>query len=280
MEAAEVQNQESDQEAGLIGEQLDNVAGPTWLEGQPSELAGQSEDTPQAQDQTQEQAPEADELPEKYRGKSVAEVARMHQEVEKALARQGNDLGSLRREIQEMRSSLQPKPEPQGPKPIDPLEYINNPEMAVAKSIENHPEVQRLRQVTQQVEQERSVSAVRSAHPDVGELLQSPDYQEWVNSSPVRKRRFESAGANFDADELIDLIDTYKQIKGTTVSGPKAVNQASTGGGRGSVEAGAANKRVFKASGLRRLLRENPQKYEAMTPEITEAYMDGRVVDD
>ncbi len=36
-------------------------------------------------------------LPEKYKGKSVAEIAEMHMEAEKAFSRQGQELGEYRK---------------------------------------------------------------------------------------------------------------------------------------------------------------------------------------
>jgi hypothetical protein len=41
-------------------------------------------------------APEEDPVPDKYKGKSLAEVVRMHQEAEAALGRQGQAVGDAR----------------------------------------------------------------------------------------------------------------------------------------------------------------------------------------
>ena len=40
-----------------------------------------------------------DEIPDKYRGKSVAEIVRMHQEAEKLLGRQSSEVGELRKVV-------------------------------------------------------------------------------------------------------------------------------------------------------------------------------------
>jgi hypothetical protein len=45
----------------------------------------------------QEQTQQAEALPEKYQGKSAAELARMHQEAEKLLGRQSSEVGELRK---------------------------------------------------------------------------------------------------------------------------------------------------------------------------------------
>ena len=48
-----------------------------------------------------EQEPEPqdteDDIPEKYKGKSVKDIVRMHQEAERAIGKQGSEVGELRR---------------------------------------------------------------------------------------------------------------------------------------------------------------------------------------
>jgi len=49
-----------------------------------------------------------DDLPEKYRGKSVAEIAKMHEEAERRLGEQGTELGNLRAQVTASRVEPQP----------------------------------------------------------------------------------------------------------------------------------------------------------------------------
>ena len=54
-----------------------------------------------------------EELPEKYRGKSVAEIARMHTEAEKQIGKQSNEVGELRQAFDEfVQTSVAKKDEP------------------------------------------------------------------------------------------------------------------------------------------------------------------------
>ena len=43
-----------------------------------------------------EETPQEDDIPDKYKGKSTAEIVRMHQEAEKLLGRQSSEVGELR----------------------------------------------------------------------------------------------------------------------------------------------------------------------------------------
>jgi len=51
--------------------------------------------TTDAQPEVKQQEP-VDELPEKYRGKSASEIAKMHQEAEKLIGRQANEVHEVR----------------------------------------------------------------------------------------------------------------------------------------------------------------------------------------
>jgi len=60
------------------------------------------EDMEADQAQTKSPEPEAkpeDDLPEKYKGKSVKDIIAMHQEAEKLIGKQGSEVGELRRVV-------------------------------------------------------------------------------------------------------------------------------------------------------------------------------------
>lgn len=58
----------------------------------------------------QQQATPKPVLPEKYQGKSIEEVAKMHQEVEKRLSIQGQEIGEVRKLADELiRQNLESK---------------------------------------------------------------------------------------------------------------------------------------------------------------------------
>jgi DNA polymerase II large subunit len=48
------------------------------------------------QQEPEYQQPPEEDIPEKYKGKSTAEIVRMHQEAEKLLGRQSSEVGELR----------------------------------------------------------------------------------------------------------------------------------------------------------------------------------------
>jgi len=51
-------------------------------------------------------------------------------------------------------------------------------------------------------------------HPDFTQVVQDPDFVDWVKSSPIRLGLYAKADGEFDYDSANELLSTYKQLKG------------------------------------------------------------------
>lgn len=256
------------------------------------------------QEPAQTQAtPVEDDLPEKYRGKSIKDIVAMHQEAEKVIGRQGQDLGQLRRVTDEyikaslQRPAMQPQATPQKPqnetKDDEDLEYFTNPKKAIEKALAEHPLVKQLQQKALGNDQEKAVAALNRDHPDWKEVLNDSNFQGWIGKSPVRRALFAQAHRRFDMTAANELLSTWKELKAAktpaapTAPAPntearKQANQrnlsaAKVPSGNAAPDSGAGGKPIFRRTDLMRLMNEQPDKYEAMQAEIVEAYKDGRV---
>ena len=101
----------------------------------------------------QQEAPEEptqqeEEIPEKYQGKSVTEIVRMHQEAEKLLGRQSSEVGELRQVvdsyIQTQLDTTQATQEPE-----EEVDFFSDPDRAVERAIKNHPSIKQAEARTQ-----------------------------------------------------------------------------------------------------------------------------------
>lgn len=101
------------------------------------------------EDNDQEQAQFAEEpiqeeegIPDKYAGKSVQDIVRMHQEAEKLLGRQSAEVGDLRKVvdqyIQTQLTPAQANNHTQQEEPEDEIDFFSDPEKAVQRAIDNH----------------------------------------------------------------------------------------------------------------------------------------------
>ena len=226
------------------------------------------------------QAPQED-VPDKYRGKSIQEVVSMHQQAEKLIGSQGSEVGELRKVVDgyiNSQLSAQNQPEPE-----EPVDFFEDPEKAVNRAIETHPEVVQARQAAQNMQRTASVQQLQAKHPDMAQVLQNPAFSEWVKGSPMRKEMFQRADQGYEIDAADELISQFKErtqvahqaVQTETAARQQAVKQASTGSGTGTANAGS--KRVYRRTDIIKLMKNDPDRYEALSPERMQAYAEGRV---
>ena len=228
------------------------------------------------------QASPTSELPEKYRGKSFEEVAKMHQEVEKRLSIQGQEIGEVRKLADELiRQNLESKQ--QSTREIEPeVDFFENPQAAIQKEVGNHPDVQSAKAAFANLQKMQVKQQLTEAHPDFDEIAKDQNFADWVKSSPVRLRLFEQADAGYDFDSANELLSTYKQIKGIKAKQNQVAQESNR---QVSLKAaavdvggsGESSKRVYRSTDLIRLKMRDPDRYEALQDEILQAYAEGRV---
>ena len=238
--------------------------------------------------------PQEDDIPEKYRGKSVQDLVQMHQELERFSGKQSSEVGETRKEVNELRQlvdsyiqtelSTKQAPQPQqddGDK--DDVDFFVDPQSAVNRAIDNHPKIREAEAYTQQYKQQAALSQLKSSHPDMESILQDPKFAEWIKGSKVRTQLFVQADQQYDydaADELFNLWKEKNQVVQQTAQAEKmarqnAVKSASTGNARGSVE--GSRKKVYRRADIIKLMKSDPDRYNSLSDEILKAYAEGRV---
>ena len=227
-----------------------------------------------------------EELPEKYRNKSAAEIARMHQEAEKALGRQGNEIGELRAVFDDyVQSSARRQQQPERP-PVEEVDYFVDPRAAVNQQLESHPALREAQAVAVEMRKAQGVAQLQSKHEDLREVLSSSDFGDWVKQSPIRQRLYQEADQGMSVEAADELLTTFKQLKQTAQTSQNvsararknAVRGASTGSSRNNPD-GQRSGRIFSRAQIRRLMKNDPEQYEAQQPQIIAAYAEGRVRD-
>jgi len=241
-------------------------------------------DTTQQEDEVVQETPQQEQppLPDKYQGKSVEEIVRMHQEAEKLLGKQSSEVGELRKVVdtfiqQQTQLTQQPAPEPE-----DELDFYADPEGSMAKMIERHPKIREAEQIAREYRQTTALTKLQSKHPDMSKILADNRFQEWIGGSKVRTQLFQQADRNFDYDAADELFTLWKERQ-TTVQQTaavekqerkQAVKSASTGNARGS---GEQSKKIYRRSDIIKLMKTDPDRYQALSDEIMKAYSEGRV---
>jgi len=231
---------------------------------------------------TPEPEEEDDDIPDKYKGKSVKDIIRMHQEAEKAMGKQGSEVGELRRIVDDY-IQAQSVTKQQTPPVEEEVDFFSDPETAITRAIEKHPKVQQAEQMAVQMRKAETLNNLKAAHPDYLEVLQDPTFAEWIGKSKVRQELFYRADQKFDFDSADELLSTWKERKSVVsqaaevekASRKNAVKAASTGSTRGSGE--TASRKVYRRQDIIELMQRDPDRYQALQPEIMQAYAEGRV---
>jgi hypothetical protein len=225
---------------------------------------------------------ESQELPEKYRAKSLEEVVRMHQEAEKLIGKQAQEVGEVRKLADELLkqnlSSKQQRIQEEEPE----VDFFENPQKAVQATIDRHPDVLAARQAGQDFKRMQIQQKLAQDHPDYSQVVNDSEFQSWVKSSPVRLGLYAKADAEFDYDSANELLSTFKQLRGVKA---KETEQAGTAARTKSMKAaqvdvggsGESSKRVYRRADLIRLKMTDPARYETLSDEIMQAYSEGRV---
>ena len=247
----------------------------------PDEMLGELE-TVEKQKLETTLEPMSNDIPDKYRGKELSDIIKMHQEAEKLIGKQAQEVGEVRKLADELiKQNLAGKPQPiQEEEPE--VDFFENPQAAVRKTVDNHPDVLAARQAGQEFKKMQIQQKLAAEHPDFGQIAQDTDFVNWVKSSPIRLGLYAKADGEFDYDSANELLSTYKQLRGikakqTTDAGEtqrKSSLKAASVDVGGSGESG---KRVYRRADLIRLKMTDPDRYEALSGEIMQAYQDGRV---
>jgi hypothetical protein len=233
-----------------------------------------------------EQEPEQDDeddIPEKYKGKSVKDIVRMHQEAERAIGKQGSEVGELRRIVDDFVKAQTVTQKQQAPEVEDEVDFFTDPDKAIARAIEKHPKVRQAEELNEQMKRAEALANLKTAHPDFTQVVQDGSFVEWIGKSKVRQELFSRADRYYDFDAANELLSTWKERKQVVdqstavekVQRKQAVKSASTGSTKGSGE--TASKKTYRRADIIELMRTNPDRYEQLAPEIMQAYAEGRV---
>lgn len=226
-------------------------------------------------------------IPEKYKGKSLDEIVKMHQEAEKLIGRQAQEVGEVRKLADELiKQQLNTNKQDTQPRAEDnEIDYFADPDKAVNHAVENNPVVKQLREQAEMQSRQQAAAQLQTKFPNFQEIVASDDFANWIKTSKVRLELFAKAN-NYDYDSAEELLETYTQIRGVKAQQADATLKqgedvkrtqnlraaAVQKGGTGEV-----GKPIYRRVDLIRLRMQDPERYNAMQDDIMAAYNEGRV---
>ena len=243
-----------------------------------SELEQDTIETPE------EEQPQESDIPEKYKGKSVEDLVQMHQELEKFSGKQSTEVGELRSVVDGyIQTQLDQQQAPVQQQEDEDVDFFVDPKDAVNRAIDNHPKIRQAEEYAAAHKKQATLSQLKSDHPDLERVLQDPKFAEWIKGSKIRTQLFVQADQGYDYDAAHELFSLWKErnnVAKQTVSVEKqarknTLKSASTGNARGTAE--GSRRKVYRRADIIKLMKTDPDRYNAMSDEILRAYAEGRV---
>lgn len=221
------------------------------------------------------------EVPDKYRGKSLGDIVKMHQEAEKLIGKQAQEVGEVRKLADELLKQQLSKDKPPTEEETE-IDFFEDPKKAVSKAVENHPDVVAAREAAQEFKAQKARNKLLEKHADMPAIASSPEFIEWVKASPTRVRLFMDAESKYDMDAADELLTTFKELRAVKVQqskddGVQLRNQNLKAAAVDTGGTGETPKKVYRRADLIRLRMTDPSRYDALQDDILKAYQEGRV---
>lgn len=232
----------------------------------------------------------------RYAGKTSAELEQMLEDAQAHIGRQSSEIGEVRKLAdalvqKSLTTPVGKVPAEVKPEEFDASDFFADPQAAIARAVSNHPSVVSARETAERLNRDRSAAAVQAKHPDMQEVLATPEFSAWVKASPMRTKMYAMADQQWDIDAADELLNSFKSsanFKATSTvateaaqkAGKAAIDAALKAGGVGTSNgnSGVAPAKKYRRSDIMRLMTTDPRRYESMADEILLAYSEGRVV--
>jgi hypothetical protein len=229
-----------------------------------------------------------DEVPTKFRGKTVDEIVDSYTNLEQQYGRQGNELGELRKLAdsliqKNLSETSSQRAESLEKEVLSEEDFFTDPVTAVRRVVEEALEP--VRQNLGQTQLDSTVQKLQAKHPDLEAIVNDSSFQNWVLASTPRQEMWTRA-SNGDFDYADELFSQYKAVNQVSVQAKREQDEAvkeeelkaaTTVSAGSSRDAGSMGKPIYKRSELIRLRMNDPQRYQDLHTEIMQAYTDNRV---
>jgi len=242
---------------------------------------------PEAQEIESASGIEDTEVPSKFQGKSVDDILSSYQNLEQQYGKQGNELGELRKLadtlIQKNLQEAQVQQVQQDEVALTEEDFHENPLRAVRRVVEEA--LQPIKGAITQTQADSTLQRLQTKHPDVENIVNNAQFQQWVMASSPRQDMWLKA-SNGDFEYADELFSQYKELTQTAnekqtekvqKERERELQAATTVSGGSSADASSSGLPVYKRTELIRLQIQDPQRYADLAPEIYKAYEQGRV---
>lgn len=229
-----------------------------------------------------------DDLPEKYRGKSIQDVIEMHQNAERAMHKKANELNDLEKRLlkgidtaidRQLGKDSQDKPI------VSMEELLEDPQAAILKVVQSAN-----KQVDSKSEENTPQVSVMTEddfinkHKDHEAIGKSEEFANWLEAAPARLERLTKALEKNDYDAADELLVSFKEVhpdinakKKEADTQRKEAEQALSGTRSSRTNSKSGGPKIKESTIIKRM-NSDPDWYVTNSAEINRAYEEGRVL--
>jgi len=239
-------------------------------------------------------APEPTTLPEKYQGKTVEQVAEMHQNAEKELGRVRNEVGTYRGLVSDLSAIQRPAA---GPEPvvreqldISSDDLITDPIATIRKVVQQDFDALRTENEAATADANYQIEgrALVAAYPDMDATVATPEFQAFVNRTTSRQADFTAASTQNTGVTQVRaarrLMEDFTDFQSQATAAPPdpaltPIEQARAAATEGPAAAGAiVTKPTIHEADVIALINSDPLKYRSPSyqAELVSAIKEGR----
>lgn len=157
-------------------------------------------------------------IPDRFKGKSKAEIAASYVELQALHSKQGNDLGSMRKTVDqllELQSHKSTSPEPEETAPPVTVDDLYEDADGIIRRIVREESSERIDALEKQLQKQitdTGVAAITKLYPTWEADAQTPEFLAWVKEKRSRVMLIQAADAlDFEAAE--ELLGSYYDSK-------------------------------------------------------------------
>ena len=155
---------------------------------------------------------------------------------------------------------------------------LDDPNTAINDLLSSQPRLKAIEDSLAQSTIDKNRQSFESVHPDWQDIVRSDSYENWIKASPVRERMFKEADKNYDYEVGSEMIQLFKDTQSVNkqaseVKRKTALKDATLETG----STGESSTKIYRRTDLIELRMKDPDKFDALQPEILLAYSEGRV---
>lgn len=235
----------------------------------------------------------------RFDGKSREEIMKSFAELEQFSSRQGNDLGALRKtvdqllELQSQQTEAPVQEEEDLPNGITTDDLYDDPDRAVTGVVKRESKktlskVEKLEEQLQTLSIEKEMNKLNSKFDGWQDEINTPEFVNWVTASGYRQRQFVAAN-QYDWDAANDLLEAWYERKNGLRQSQQRQNrekefqaatlESSSPPGADIVETYSRTELLEKRIAAKAGNREAQRWLAQHGPSITAAYSEGRITD-